>query len=639
MVTPRALILAIILLPVNAYWVTRMEVVRYAGHPTTISLFYNVVFLLAVLLGLNACVRRIHSRLALTPPELLTVYVMLALGSAVAGHDMIEVLTPILSHLHFYARPENGWSTEIIPHVPRWLIVTDQQALKEFYEGTGSLYTTRNWNAWLYPVLYWSAFLTVLAAMMLCINTLLRRQWTESERLSYPLVALPLEMVNERTELFRNRLFWAGVMLAATLEIWNGLAYLYPSLPILPIKRFGAMQDLNQFVTSPPWNAMGWTPIAIYPFGVALGMLLPVDLLFSVWFFAWVWRAERIATAAFGYGDIPWFPYVEAQSFGAYIGLAVFALYISRAHFIRIWQNLFRRTDLDDKDEPLPYRLAVAGLVVGTVGVYAFCRACGMSPAIILAFFLIYFTLAIAITRMRAELGPPAHDLHMAGPDSIIPAVRQSNQIGRADLAMFSLFYGFNRAYRSHPMPIQLEGMKMAERVGGRFRPLFWAMLLAVAVGALSAFWAMLDQNYRAGAAEKIAPPNVNLIFGSEPWNRMSGWIRSPSPPQQQFNTQVAIGVGFLFTFALNILRLRMSWFPFHPVGYAVSSSWSLSLLWLPLMCAWVLKLLILRYGGLQAYRHWLPLFLGIILGECIIGSCWTLIGIGLNMPTYAFWP
>lgn len=640
MVTPRSLVVGLILLPVNAYWVTRMEVFRYSGHPTTISLFFNVVFLLAVLLGLNSLVRRVLPRLAFSPPELITVYIMLALGSAIAGHDMIEVLTPILSHAHYYARPENNWLTDIVPHIPKWLSVSDQQALKEFYEGTSTLYRPRNIQAWLTPVLWWTAFLSVLGLMMLCINTILRRQWTESERLSYPLVSLPLEMVSQKTDLFRNKLFWAGVSAAAAIELWNGLAYLYPSLPALPTKRFGPMQDLNQYITSAPWNAMGWTPIAIYPFGVALGMLLPVDLLFSVWFFAWFWRAERIATAAFGYSNIPGFPYVEAQSFGAYVGLAVFALFVSRSHFVRIWQNLFsRRVDLADAHEPLRYRMAVALLVLGSVAIYTFCRACGMSHTMIIAFFAIYFVLAIAITRMRAELGPPAHDLHMAGPDSIIPAVTQSNQISRPDLAMFSMFYGFNRAYRSHPMPIQLEGFKMAERLNARYQPLFWAMFLALVVGSLSAFWAMLHQNYQLGAAEKIAPPNVNLIFGSEPWNRMSTWIRSPAPPQQQFNTRVAIGVGFLFTLALNALRLRMNWFPFHPVGYAVSSSWSLSLLWLPLMLAWILKLVILRYGGLKAYRHWLPLFLGVILGECILGSVWTIIGITFDMPTYAFWP
>ncbi len=322
------------------------------------------------------------------------------------------------------------------------------------------------------------------------------------------------------------------------------------------------------------------------------------------------------------------------------MGLAAFALWVSRRHFLRIWRGLWNpRADLHDAHEPLPYRWAVFGLAAGSLAIFVFCRAAGMSPVMIIAFFVIYFGLAIAITRMRAELGPPAHDLHVSGPDSMIPTVMPSNQIARPDLTMFSMFYGFNRAYRSHPMPVQLEGFKIAERAGGRYRPLFWAMLLTIVVGALCAFWADLDQSYRYGAAEKIAPPNVQLIFGSEPWNRMTTWIKSPTSPQTQFNTRVAIAVGFFITLLLNALRVRLAWFPFHPVGYAVSSSWSLGLLWLPLFIAWIVKLVLLRYGGLRAYRQALPFFLGLILGECIIGSLWSLVGILLHIPTYAFWP
>ncbi len=639
-VTPRSVGTALVLMPLNAYWVICMEVVRYSGHPTTISLFFNVVFLLAVLIGVNALVRKIAPRLALRPDELLTVYIMLALASAVTGHDMVEVLTPMLAHATYFARPENAWASDILPYLPKWLIVSDPHALKEFYLGTGTLYTAHNFRAWAVPVLCWTAFLTILGFVMLCINVLLRRQWTESERLSYPLVTLPLEMVNPRTQLFKTRLFWMGVALVSVLEIWNGLAFLYPSIPMLPLKNSGGGQDLHTYFTTPPWNAIGWTPVAIYPFGIGLGMLLPVDLLFSTWFFAWVWRLESVVGSALGYSDIPGYPYTEQQSFGAYIGLAVFALWTSRSHFIRIWNGLFdKRVDLNDAHEPLPYRWAVAGLVGGIIALFTFCRMAGMSWLLIAGFFLIYLTLAIAITRMRAELGPPAHDLHRGGPDSILSAIMPSNQIARPDMAMFSLFYGFNRAYRSHPMPIQLEGFKIAERMGGPYRRLFWAMLLAIAFGVLCAFWADLDQTYRIGASEKIAPPNVQLIFGGEPWDRMHNWIHSPSSPQQQFNVRVAILVGFLIALTFNALRMRLAWFPFHPVGYAVSGSWSLSLLWLPLLIAWIIKSLLLRYGGLRAYRQVIPFFLGMILGECVVGSLWMLIGIALHIPTYAFWP
>jgi len=640
MVTRRAVVIALLLMPLNAYWVILMEVTRYSGHPTTISLFFNVVFILALLLGLNTLLLHIRPRWAFSSGEMLTVYIMLGVASAITGHDMIEVLLPILPHVHYFARPENNWATEILPYVPQWLSVSDTQALEEFYTGTGTFYTLHNIRAWLLPVLCWTAFLSLLCFLMLCINTLLRRQWTQNERLAYPLVALPLEMVNPRTRLFKTPLFWWGVGLAAVLELWNGLAYLYPSIPMLPLKRFGPAQDINTYLASPPWNAIGPMSINFYPFGIGLGMLLPVDLLFSAWFFTWVWHLESVVGAMFGYAEMPGFPYVIPQSFGAYVGIAVSALWVSRRHFMNIWQGLWDwKLDLRDTAEPLTYRRAFLGILLASLLIYLFCRAAGMTPLLIFLFFLIYFALSIAITRMRAELGPPAHDLHVSGPDVILTSVTSSNQLPRSDLAMFSMFYGFNRAYRSHPMPLQLEGFKIAERIGRSYRPLFWAMMLAVVFGALAAFWADLDQSYRYGAAEKIAPPNVQLIFGSEPWQRMAGWISAPTSKAEQYRTQMAIGVGFFITLLLSALRLRLSWFPFHPVGFAVSSSWSLELLWLPLMIAWAIKLFLLRYGGLPAYRKALPLFFGVILGECVLGSLWSLVGIALNIPTYAFWP
>ena len=57
-----------------------------------------------------------------------------------------------------------------------------------------------------------------------------------------------------------------------------------------------------------------------------------------------------------------------------------------------------------------------------------------------------------------------------------------------------------------------------------------------------------------------------------------------------------------------------------------------------PLMLATILKGLILRYGGLRVYRAALPFFLGLILGEFVVGGLWQLVGALLNTNTYAFW-
>jgi len=633
-VTLRAVIVALIIIPINNYWIFLTEIVRYAGHPTNISLFYNAVFLLLLLVGFNTLLRKVAPRWVFSQGELLTIYVMINLASALAGHDMIQVLVPEMVHPFKFANPENKWSTLFLERIPKWLTVQDQDAINGFYQGASSLYVRRTLLAWAIPVLMWVLFIVTLLFVMLCLTVLLRKQWTEREKLTYPLVHLPLDLSSERASFFRSKLLWAGIGLAVGIDLIQGLHVLFPAVPGLKIKEI----NLMTYISTAPWNAMGWFPIHFYPFAIGLGTLLPLDLSFSSWFFFLFWKAEVVIAAARGWNQIPRFPYVGEQSFGAYMGICFFAIWASRKHILNVIGHLFTdRVQVDDEGEPLRYRTAAFGAIIGTLVLMIFVRAMGMSWWLIAAFFAIYFAMSLAITRMRAELGPPAHDLHGGGPDTILPSLIGPERLGTQNLVVLSLMFWFNRAYRCHPMPFQLEGFKMAERAAMSYRRLFAAILVAVVAGTIASFWSELHVYYKVGATAKVSPVGVPYIFGMEPYRRLDAWLRSAPPPST--NIAWAIGVGFVFTILLNSLRMRFSWFPFHPVGFAVSSSWSMHLLWTCMFVAWLIKLLLLRYGGLRLYRSAVPLFLGVILGECIMGSLWTIIGIALGMQTYAFWP
>ncbi len=721
-VTWRSILIGLILIWPNAWWVYMMEIVRYAGHPTTISLFFNTILVLLALICANALLRRVRPQWVFSQAEMLTIYIMLNISSAMVSHDFIQVLIPGMVHPFWFATAANRWRELIIPNLNPHLCVSNMNTLKGFYSGNDDFLAWRNLRYWLEPAGLWMSFIVVMVFSMLCLVALLRKQWTERERLAYPLVQLPLDMTAPHSSLFRNKLMWLGFGLAAALDVWNGFAFLYPQLPQIPIKTI----DITQNFVVRPWSAIGWMPICFYPFAVGLGILLPLDLSFSCWFFFWVWKFESIISAVYGWDSVPGFPYVNQQSFGAYIGIAIFAFWASRNHFRKLFRAavrpfvvytlgkmsrtaarallyiltvaalawlalqfgeiqrapghlavimhwalanpllalvamavslafvwgvvLFlhaleaemrlaaeRREELDDSAEPLSFRLAMAGFVLGSLYMMGFARFAGMSWPVIIAFFSIYWLLSLAITRMRAELGPPAHDLHEAGPDRIIAALVGPSNLSARDLTTMCQFFWFNRAYRSHPMPFQLEGFKMAERARMDNKRLASAMALAVVIGVLAAFWAVLTLNYKYGAATRIAPPVVPLIFGGEPFNRLDGWLKTPTPVDP--NIGWAIVVGFALTIALNSLRMALPWFPFHPVGYAVSSTWSMHRLWICLFIAWLIKSVLLRYGGLNAYKKALPFFMGIILGECVIGGLWTVVGIALNMPTYAFWP
>src|SRR5207249_7169102 len=93
-----AVLLACPLIVLDNLWVVWMERVARGPYVTTISLFGNAVFLLAVLIGANSLLQRRARRLALSQAELLLIYSMVALGAAFAGLDMVSILIQMITH-------------------------------------------------------------------------------------------------------------------------------------------------------------------------------------------------------------------------------------------------------------------------------------------------------------------------------------------------------------------------------------------------------------------------------------------------------------------------------------------------------------------------------------------------------------
>lgn len=629
-VTRRAVALALLLIPPNCYWIIQMERVRTGPYVTSISLFANAVFLLVALVLVNALVARRSPKRAFSAGELLVVYSMVALASGLCGMDFVQVLMQVIGHPAFFARPENGWADSFLNALPNWLVVKDVSALKGYFGGYSSLYQVAHLRAWAVPSLAWTGFVLLLLWVMLCINVIVRQQWTARERLTFPIVVLPLELVAPGLPLFRNRLMWAGFVPAAAVGLINGLAVLYPSVPSIPI----ATTDLGPYFQTKPWQAIGWTPVAFYPFCIGLGFLLPVDLLFSCWFFYFFWKAQKVLANAMAWDAIPQFPFIDQQVFGAIIGLCIALLWTSRGYLRQVWRAaLAKPSELAGVREAIPYRWAFLGLAGGTAALLLFCRAAGMSWGIALLFLVLYLAISFVVTRIRAELGPPVHDFHGIGPDVMIPTALGTEGMHVQDLSMLSLLWWINRAYRSHPMPVQMESLKMAQAASFDARRMAGALMLAGGVGMLASIWAFLHLGYSLGTAAKFSS---GYGYGSQIFGRLQGWVASPTPPNIQATWAMLLGL--VSCAGLSFLRARFIWWPFHPIGYAISGSWSMNLVWMPLLIAWVLKGSTLKWGGLRLYRTLLPFFLGMILGDIVMGCLWSLIGIAFGIETYSFW-
>jgi len=129
---------------------------------------------------------------------------MLSISSSISGHDALISLPSILGHAFWFATPENEWKELFWQYIPRWLAVDDISVLRGYYEGESSFYNAQYIKKWIVPLLWWSAFYFVVLFIILCINVIFRKQWTEREKLSYPIIQLPLEMTGERNARFFN---------------------------------------------------------------------------------------------------------------------------------------------------------------------------------------------------------------------------------------------------------------------------------------------------------------------------------------------------------------------------------------------------------------------------------------------------
>ena len=640
----RSVLIGALLIPLNSYWHIQMTLVWLMNFPAILTLLFNVIFILLLLVAGNRLWAQYSSHNALRQSELLTIYTMLCTSTALCGYDMMQCLVSLMGTGTWYATNENEWITLFSHYLPDWLVVKDTGILTPFYSGESSFYLSRHLTVWLVPIVCWTAFVILLIWVMLCINVLLRKQWIEHERLAYPIVELPYNMTitdnspaKKGSNPLANRRLWAGFAISGGISLLNGASHLYPSLPSIPIW----VASLNRFATTKPWNAIFSMNITLYPFVMGLGFLMPLSLAVSYWAFYLFWQFQRIIGSQLGLQSLPGFPYPMAQVRGVWIALLLYVAWGGRQYFQRVLRQgvtsilrLGRDGTTDGEAEPMSPGQAVVGIIIGLSAILGFCRLAGMSYAFAFWFFAIYFALSIAITRIRAELGPPAHDMYGAGPDHILTTILGSRQIGSQNLSVMTLLFWLNReSYRAHPMPHQLEGFKLASRTKETSHRLIAAIMVAAVLGAISCFWSILHVGYQLGMESKLYRTT---------WFARQGYTILASRLTHQ--TEVSyldlgfMGIGFVFTTALLAVRSQFLWWPFHPVGYAVSGWWIIGRLWFPLFISTILKWSILRFGGVGAYRKTIPFFQGLILGDFVLGSCWSIIGILFEIPTYVFW-
>ena len=644
----RGLILGALLVPVTCLVVAWAELVLMTLQIGYLQMPPAVIGILLLLLAINAPLKKYAAKVALSAQEILLAYTMMVIAAMISSRGLMQKLVPLLVSANYFATDGNNWQTKFFPHIKQWLVPFDTKGAKgqdvavRFFEGLRAGEPIP-WQVWVVPMCAWSLLALLVFGAFLCLASLMRRQWVDNEKLSFPLVQLPLEMVgagdtgNEKP-LFKNPMMWAGFAVPFAVFLLKGLHTWYPSVPDIQME-----WNLGDYLQQPPWNGIYYTPIKFSFALIGFMYLLPADLLFSLWFFFLASRGQDVIAKAFNM-DTPGMPMYPApvfrgyQAMGAYLVLTVYLLIIAKPHLSRIWRIVCgeeRETD-DDKNELMPYRVAFWGFWACALGAGAFLVAIGMSPAIAaLQLGGLLFVIAFVMARSTAEAGMLMTESSFR-PVDFLRLFVPMHTLGAGNLTAMAMTDSLLlRDQRGLLLSGFMDGLRLADGVNIPRRKFFGVFTLAVvlSIGIAGAIQIWLPYT-KGGITLYGYVYNANNKWGFEDYDKylVAG---NALPVGWQGGTFLAVGIAV--TTALVWARANITGFALHPLGYALCSSWTMIVFWFAAFAAWGIKSLLLRYGGIKLYRAARPIFLGFILGEFAAALFWTAANALLDTPVPAF--
>ncbi len=568
--------------------------------------------------------RALMRRFRLARQELLFGYIVLTCTLPIMGFGGMRFLITGMGYLPYFSATQPQWNA-YLPALSSLPVLHDPEAIRALYRGG----TGVPWQAWLLPIGFWSLYLLLLSGIWIGLAAVLHRIWIHQERLTFPITVLPIQLTDPRDDLFHRPLFWTGVAVPVVLQSLLVLHDWYPSVPAFQLKAF----DIKPLLfTSPPWNALPDLQVGFYPMAIGLAYFVPSSVSFSCIFFWLATRLSYLVGTLFGVESAGTgaarFPFREEQAAGAWIAFAALAVWGVRLR----WSHLMQTSPPRDRRD-LRRLGALAALCMTLCA--AMMTAVGISPLMALGTITLYVAYVLCGARVRGEAG----GIWTFAPLSWTPARVMGGLLGTYGLPPRAMVAGglFDLVHvdiRAQTLPYLLEGLKIGETAGLRWRTILCWCGVGTITALIFAWWFSLSQFYSLGAA--TAKSNAFAMWKTHVgMNEMHRSASQRAPFDVSGMTALLFGGGF--TVLLAWLRMRLPFFPLHPVGYVLCNTLSLAAFFVPFLLAWLTKVLVLRYGGHALYRRSLAFFVGLILGDIGIQAGWALIGRLFQVPIYQF--
>ena len=612
-ITLRALVLGALTIAVSFYFTIAEIAGRGMGGFVASQLPMVALAPFVLWLFANLGLQRLWPSIALRRGELLTIFCMLWVVGTVPLYGWSSYWVMWLSVPAYFASPENQWAETFFDFLP-WHVFPEssprvlQGLWQELPEGADI-----PWEAWVGLAGNWLGVSVAMVVFGFCMVVLLQRQWEEGEKLTFPLAQLPLDLTagfdgtRRIPQIFRTPLFWIGFFAVFGPALYNIVTYFTPGLPQFELYWKRYTYDLG-----PGYPEFYFR---VLPLVISVTYLCPLDILGSMVAFALLALLKGSAMQRVGFTlgsqgqTLEWHRILHIESYGAMLFIGLWSLWLARGHLRRVWLQV--RQGGGDPGEVRRYRMAFIGLLLSGTYVVAWQMGLGMSLPLALCVFIVTFLTYLVIIKLIAATGC-AYLLtdwgHMKAETFVQELLGNANLSPRNYVAfkVFSgrAFFGNLRipALPSLPHILRIFSLRTAAALGHghRLRGLSPRIPRSRGLQSLPGLrqgrvgihgqWHYQRVHRDLLLFEQPPEPGPRTAGESGSWafSRRPGW-RSCAP--------------------------RFHWFPLHPVGLAFQWTIVAIIYWSTLMIVWIVKFLLLRFGGVRAYLAGKPFFYGLGIG------------------------
>jgi len=622
-ITKRSLIVGIGMAVLMPFWPTYTSLILHSTRADHSHLSMAMLIPFVALLVINAFLER--RGIGFSPTELLTVCCIGFVAAIMQGEWITVWFLQMLTMPAYYASAENRFDEFLLPHMPDWTTITNREAVRGFYEGLvpGTAFP---WAEWFTVLFWWGALIASILCIHLCLSVLLRKQWMEYEKLSFPVATAMLELtgVSGSTGTLRtlagNRLFQWGFGLTLAIIGWNVFTWFTINLPMFP---FLAGRYGRHVLPIAPGFPSIVTTFVLLTF--CLGYFCKLEVLFSLWFFHGINILIVGIMNRFGLdlgANDPYSSAHPAMGFMTFGGMIVFVgwgFWIARDHFRDIFKKAFLNDEtVDDSDEIMSYRTATFMFIICSLFsiIWLLKAGMGFGPTVAWSFAMLILFVGMSrivvesgLVYLRVPLTAQGFTWHIFGPGNLGP---QAASILTLTMSLVADGKGFAMTQMAH---VPRFSMAMAKRSRRSIAP---TVLGGCLLGAAVVIGFVIYQGYYGvGSANfgRTTFQGVGSLNGAGFSRLAVSRLQDAATKFTEWNRLGFMGIGSVITAVLYYLRYRFTSFPIHPIGFTICGMVEMQDNAFSIFLMWATKSIIMQLGGLTAYRRYAPFFLGMIMG------------------------